>query len=109
MKYKKVTDLEVLERYYRIQSLFYSRGIWMDYLSVKDLADELETSKYQIRKALKKLKEQEYVKIEKYPTYTEEYDNGLYTENIPILFTRVYRITQKGCKLFEEIDRGKEL
>ena len=56
----------------------------------------METSKYQIRKAYKKLKEQGYMTLEKVCTYAEEYDNGLYTSDSPILFTKVYVLTEKG-------------
>lgn len=100
-KYNKVTDMQVLKKYHDIQNFYDSKGVWLDYLSVSDLARELKTSKYQIQKAFKTLKEKGYLQIEKYPTLTEDYDNGLYTETIVILHTNVYMITQKGYDLFK--------
>lgn len=100
-KYKKVTDMQVLKKYYDIQSFYDSKGIWIDYLSANDLARELKTSKYQIQKSFKNLKEKGYLQIESYPTLTAECDNGLYSYNVPVLCTRVYMITSKGYDLFK--------
>jgi len=95
-KYKKVNDIQVLKKYYDIQNFYDSKGVWLDYLTVNDLAKELETSKYQIQKAFKSLKEKGFLEKEEYPTLTAEYDNGLYSYNIPVLTTKVYMITEKG-------------
>lgn len=97
-KYEKVNDMQVLKKYYEIQSYFNKKGLWIDYLSAEDMARELKTSKYQIQKAFKSLKEKGYMEITKYPTYCEDYDNGLYIETIPILFSKVYTITHKGIE-----------
>lgn len=102
-KYKKVTDMEVLKEYYEFQSRYYKAGIWFDYIPIHLLAQEMKTSKYQIRKAYRNLKDQEYMKLEKYCTYTEEYDNGLYTQDIPILYTKVYMLTEKGKEKAKEV------
>ena len=51
-KYRKVTDMEVLERYFAEQGFCYSRGIWQDYFSAELMAHILGTSKYQIQKAI---------------------------------------------------------
>ena len=37
--------------------------------------------------------------------YCEEYDNGLYTQDIPILYTKVYVLTDKARELFEKEDK----
>lgn len=100
-KYKKVNDMQVLKKYYDIQSFYDSKGVWLDYLSVSDLAKELKTSKYQIQKAFKTLREKGYLQIEKYPTLTAECDNGLYSYDVPVLCTQVYMITSKGYDLFK--------
>ena len=100
-KYNRVTDMQVLKKYHDIQSFYDSKGVWLDYLSVSDLARELKTSKYQIQKAFKNLKEKGYLQIEKYPTLTAECDNGLYSYDVPVLCTRVYMITSKGYDLFK--------
>lgn len=103
-KYKKVNDMQVLKKYYDIQSKMNKIGCWCDYVSIGFLAKELRTSKYQIQKAYKSLKEKEYIELEKVPTDFEEYDNGLYCESVPILFTKVYVITQKGFKKVKEME-----
>lgn len=100
-KYKKVNYMEVLIKYFEIQSKLNSMGFWCDYLSIDFLANELKTSKYQIKKAYKILKEKEYIKLEKFPTSFEEYDNGLYCESIPILYSKAYILTDKGRKEIE--------
>lgn len=104
-QYKKVTEREVLKKYYEIQCNFNKIGWQCDYLSIKFLAAELDTSQYQVRKAYKSLSEKGYMKLEKMPTQYEEYDNGLYTENIPVLFTKVYVLTDKARELFEKEDK----
>lgn len=103
-EYKKVNDMQVLKKYYDIQSEMNKIGCWCDYVSIDFLAKELRTSKYQIKKAYKSLKEKEYIELEKEPTYFEEYDNGLYCESVPILFTKVYVITQKGFEKVKELE-----
>ena len=100
-KYKKVNDIQVLKKYYDIQNFYDSKGVWLDYLTADDLAKELETSKYQIRKAFKNLKEKGFLEKEEYPTLTADYDNGLYSYNIPVLTTKVYMITEKGYDFFK--------
>lgn len=104
-RHKKVTENEVLRKYYEIQSNFNKIGWWCDYLSAEFLAAELETSKYQVRKAYKSLLEKGYMELEKYPTYYEEYDNGLYVQDIPVLYTKVYVLTDKARKLFKKKDK----
>ena len=75
------------------------------YISINFLAKELNTSEYQVRKVYKSLLEKGYMKLEKYPSYCEEYDNGLYTQDIPILYTKVYVLTDKARELFEKEDK----
>lgn len=101
-KYNKVTDMQVLKKYYEMQSKYNSIGVWLDYVSMDFIAKEMGTSKYQIRKAYKSLKEQGYMRIEVYPTLTADYDNGLYCETIPILHTKVYTLTDDGMKIAKE-------
>lgn len=100
-RYNKVTDIEVLKTYYETQNNFYSNGCWVDYISMDYLAAILKTSKYQIQKAYKTLKERGFIKIKEVPTYTADYDNGLYVQDIPILFTKCYVITDKGVEFLE--------
>ena len=104
-KYKKVTENQVVKKYYEIQCNFNKVGWWCDYLSVEFLASELGTSKYQVRKAYKSLLEKGYMKLEKYPSYCEEYDNGLYTQDIPVLYTKVYVLTDKAIELLKNEDK----
>lgn len=101
-KYNKVTDMQVLQKYYEVGSMYYNVGIWADYISVDCMANILNTSKYQVNKAYKKLKEQGYMEMQKVPSYCEEYDNGLYTQDIPILYTKVYILTDKGIEKAKE-------
>lgn len=103
-KYKKVTENHVLKKYYEIQCNFNKVGWWCDYLSVEFLASELGTSKYQVRKAYKSLSEKGYLKLDKYPSYFEEYDNGLYIEDMPVLYTKVYVLTDKAIELLKKED-----
>ena len=104
-RYKKVTENEVLKKYNEIQGKLNKIGCWCDYISINFLAKELDTSKYQVRKAYKSLLEKRYIKLEKMPTQYEEYDNGLYTENIPVLFTKVYVLTNKAKELLKKEDK----
>lgn len=101
--YEKVKDMEVLEKYHEILSEWRRNGYWQDFISIEEMARFLNTSKYQIQKAYRNLKEKGYMKIDKAPIYWEEYDNGLYTQTIPILFTKVYVITKEGEKMLQEI------
>ena len=101
-QYKKVTENEVLRKYHETQGKLNKIGCWCDYISINFLAKELNTSEYQVRKAYKSLLEKGYIKLEKMPTKYEEYDNGLYTENIPILFTKVYVLTDKARGILDE-------
>lgn len=102
-KYEKVNDMQVLKKYYDIQAEMNKIGCWCDYVSIDFLAKELKTSKYQIKKAYKSLKEKDYIKLEKVPTDFEDYDNGLYCESVPVLFTKAYIITQKGIEKVKEL------
>lgn len=102
-KYTKVTDMEVLKKYYEMQNKYYGIGVWLDYISMEFIAKEMKTSLYQIKKAYKTLKEKGYMKLEEFPTLTEEYDNGLYTQSVPILFTKVYVLTDEGEKIAKEV------
>lgn len=104
-KYEKVTENQVLKKYYEIQCNFNKVGWFCDYLTVEFLASELGTSKYQVRKAYKSLLEKGYMKLEKYPSYCEEYDNGLYTQDIPVLYTKVYVLTNKAIELLKKEDK----
>ena len=104
-KYKKVIENEVLKRYYEIQNNFNKIGWRCDYLSVEFLAAELETSKHQVRKAYKSLLEKGYMELKKYPSYCEEYDNGLYVQDIPVLYTKVYVLTDKARELLKKEDK----
>lgn len=100
-KYKKVTDIEVLKKYIEIQSEMNRVGYWCDYIPMDFLSKKLETSKYQIQKAYKSLKGKGFIKLEKVPTSFEEYDNGLYCETVPVLFTNAYIVTNEGRKEVE--------
>lgn len=102
-EYKKVTDIDVLKKYYEIQHDMNKVGCWCDYVSIDHLARLLETSKYQIQKAYKSLKEKEYIKLEQIPTSFEEYDNGLYCETVPVLFSKAYILTKKGMEKAKEL------
>ena len=102
-KYKKVSKEEVLKMFYDLQTKFWKAGCWGDGFSVNFLADRMETSTYQIRKAYKQLAEEGYLKLEKVPTAFEEYDNGLYTESNPYLFCKVYTLTNKTKDKFESL------
>lgn len=93
-KYKKVTDMQVLNMY----GIMY-RTLWgFPYIPIEMVADRLHTSIYQVRKAYKKLEKLGYMEKIELPTYCEEYDNGLYTETVVILKTKVYNITIAGEK-----------
>ena len=101
-KYKKVTDEDVLVAYKKMQDRHYEVGLWLDYIPISLMAIELKTSKYQVQKAYKSLKEKGLMKIEQYPTFCEEYDNGLYIQDIPMLFAKVYVISSKGEEYLKE-------
>lgn len=101
-KYKKVSKDDVLKKFYDLQTKFWEVGCFVDGLSVNFLADSMETSTYQIRKAYKQLAEEGYLKLEKVPTAFEEYDNGLYTESHPYLFCNVYTLTNKAKDKFKK-------
>lgn len=101
-KYKKVSKDDVLKTFYDLQTKFWEAGRFVDGLSVDFLADRMETSTYQIRKAYKQLAEEGYLKLEEVPIAFEEYDNGLYTESNPYLFCKVYTLTQKAKDKFEK-------
>lgn len=107
-KYNKVTDMQVLKKYDELYSAYYSSGIWVDYIPIDCMANILNTSKYQVQKAYKNLREQGYMKMQKVPSYCEEYDNGLYTQDIPILYSKVYIITEKGAEKAKESDFKEE-
>lgn len=107
-KYKKVTDIEVLKKYCTIQDNFYSNGLWADYLSMEYLAEKLNTSKYQIQKAYKSLKNKGLIEIKQFGTYFNEYDNGLYVQDIPILYTNAYVPSNKGLKYLKSLEVQNE-
>ena len=102
-KYNKVTDIQVLKKMYEIQSRHYEKGIWLDYVPMHLIAKELNTSMYQIKNAYIGLKERGFIDLEEFCTYSEEYDNGLYTETVPILYTKVYMITREGQEFLEKL------
>ena len=104
-QYKKVTEKEVLRKYHEIQGKLNKTGCWCDYISINFLAKELNTSEYQVRKAYRILLKKGYIKLDKMPTQYEEYDNGLYTENIPVLYTKVYVLTDKARELLKKEDK----
>ena len=106
-KYQKVSELEVLESYYDFQNGHNQYGLWVDYMSISDLAYYLKTSRYQIQKAFKSLKEKGFLKIERIPSHWEEYDNGLYTTGIPILYTKAYVITPEGKEYIDNSRKEK--
>lgn len=106
-KYQKVRELEVLESYYDFQNGHNQYGLWVDYMSIPDLAYYLKTSRYQIQKAFKSLKEKGFLKIERIPSHWEEYDNGLYTTGIPILYTKAYVITSEGKEYIDNSRKEK--
>ena len=93
-KYRKVTDMEVLKKYYEIV-------LEIDYVPIDLMAEELKTSKYQIRKIYRSLKEQGYMQLDKICTYADEYWNGLYDETVPILYSKVYVLTNKARELLK--------
>ena len=103
-KYNKVTDIQVLKKMYEIQSRHYEKGIWLDYVPMHLIAKELNTSMYQIKNAYIGLKERGFIDLEKFCTYSEEYYNGLYTETVPILYTKVYMITREGQEFLESLE-----
>ena len=103
-KYNKVTDIQVLKKMYEIQSRHYEKGIWLDYVPMILIAKELNTSMYQIKKAYMELKERKFISLENFCTYSEEYYNGLYSETIPILYTKVYMITREGQEFLENLE-----
>ena len=102
-KYNKVNEIQVLREYYNFQNGHNEAGLWLDYVPIELMAYELKTSKYQIRKIYKNLKEKGLMELEKIPTYCEEYDNGLYTSGIPILYCKVYVISKKGREYLQEL------
>ena len=98
-KYKKVTALEVLTTY---EDLTYN--LWgFPYIPMDIMKETLKTSEYRIRKAYKLLEDLGYMEKVKVPTVTEEYDNGLYTESVPILECKVFVTTAKGVELARKI------
>lgn len=99
---KRVSKDEVLQMFYDLQTKFWKAGCWVDGISAEFLANRMKTSIYQIRKAYKQLAKEGYLKLEKVPTAFEEYDNGLYCENIPYLFCKVYTLTQKAKDKFKK-------
>lgn len=102
-KYNKVNEIQVLKEYYNFLYNNNKLGLWVDYVSVELMAHMLKTSKYQIRKIYKALKEKELMEIEKFPTYCEEYDNGLYTVGVPILYSKVYILSKKGEEYIKQL------
>jgi hypothetical protein len=98
-KYRKVTDMEVLEKYFTAQGFCYSRGIWQDYFSAEFMANILDTSKYQIQKAYKRLTEQGYMKLDK-----------VCTHEVPVLYAKAYVLTDKARDMLREKagERGRE-
>lgn len=107
-RYNKVTDIEVLKKYSDIRDDFFSKGIWADYLPIEYIAKELNTSKYQIQKAYKSLKNKGYIEKENFCTYAEEYDNGLYVQDIPILYTKAYVPSNKGLEYLKSLEVQNE-
>lgn len=103
-KYKKVTDIEVLKKYNEILSDFYEHGCWIGCIPIEILANKLNTSKYQINKAYKSLKEKKFIKLEKIGTYFADYDNGLYCEEVPVLYTKAYVMTTQGRDFLKEME-----
>ena len=106
-KYNKVTDIQVLKGYYERFHELNKAGFWCDYLPCYEVARVLQTSKYQVRRAFRNLRDEGYMKLIKYPTYCEDYDNGLYTVANAILTTNVYEITEKGIEKARELCNGK--
>lgn len=102
MKYRKVTKMEVLKKIYSEIAEMNRVGCWVDYISIEYLAELLNTSQYQIRKYYRELEKEGYLKKEKRPIYCEDYDNGLYTESIAILFTKVFVLTDETEKLIRK-------
>lgn len=107
-KYNKVNENQVLKEYYNFQNGNNEVGLWVDYVSIDLMAYMLKTSKYQIRKIYKELKEKGLMEIKKIPTYCEEYDNGLYTVDIPILYSNVYILSKKGEEYIKELLQESE-
>lgn len=96
-KYKKITEEQVLQAYF---DLTYDNnnalGVEFDYVNINLIAFYLKTSKYQVRKIVKQLKDKGFLELTKVCTYAEEYDNGLYVQDFPILYTKVYELTSNG-------------
>jgi len=107
-KYNKVNDIQVLKEYYNFQNNYNEVGLWVDYVPIELMAYILKTSKYQIRKIYKDLKEKGLMELKKVPTYCEEYDNGLYTVGVPILYSKVYVISKKGEEYLQELLQESE-
>lgn len=107
-KYNKVNEIQVLKEYYNFQNNYNEVGLWVDYVPVELMAYVLKTSKYQIRKIYKDLKEKGLMELKKVPTYCEEYDNGLYTVDVPILYSKVYVISKKGEEYLQELLQESE-
>lgn len=95
-KYTKVKDIQVLKKYKELIDKLATVGF--PYIPIDIIKEELNTSEYQIRRAYKNLEQEGYMKKIKIPVYCEEYDNGLYTEAIPILYAKVFDITEKGIE-----------
>lgn len=92
IKYKKVTDEQVLNMY-----AILCRNLWnFPHIPIELVADRLHTSVYQVRKAYHNLEKLGYMEKVEVPTMTEEYDNGLYTETVVVLKTKAFNITKKG-------------
>lgn len=100
MKYRKVTDKEVLITYFKLYEEY------LDFLyniPIEIVQEKLQTSLYQIRRAYKRLEKLGYMEKIEIPTECEEYDNGLYTETIIVLKTKAFNITEAGKKRAKEI------
>lgn len=92
IKYKKVTDEQVLNMY-----AILCRNLWdFPHIPIELVADRLHTSVYQVRKAYHNLEKQGYMEKVEVPTMVEDYDNGLYLETVVILKTKAFDITKKG-------------
>lgn len=96
MKYKKVTEEEVLEAFCNIEVI----NLW--YVPKKLVAMILGTSLYQVNKHCKKLIEKGYLRKRKEEPYHDiDYESGIdYGTSLSIMITE---ITEKGINRIKEL------
>lgn len=99
-KYNKITKEDVLIIYYKT---------WLEYwdfpynIPIEIIKEKLNAPLYKIRQIYKELKDLGYMEMIKIPTKVEEYDNGLYTQDIAWLYTWAYDISDLGKEKAKEL------